>query len=258
MISNIFHLIFYKPIFNVFVYLYNVIPGHDAGIVILVLTLFIRLVLYPLTASSIKSQKSLQDMQPKLEEIKKLYPNDKQKQAQATMEMYKVHKVNPLASCLPVLLQLPILIALFWVFRDALASTNIAQNLYPFILNPGKINSITLGLFNLANPSIPLAILAGLAQFFQAKTMSRKSPPPNAGAGSKDENMAAMMNKQMLYVMPLLTVVIGFKFPAGLTLYWFFSTLLMVAQQVYMMRSNSSDSNSTPTQPSFIEGTIVK
>lgn len=258
MISNIFHIILYKPIFNLFIYLYNVIPGHDAGIVILTLTLLIRLVLYPLTAASIKSQKSLQEMQPKLEEIKKLYPNDKQKQAQATMEMYKTHKVNPLASCLPVLLQLPILIALFWVFRDALSSTNIAQNLYGFVLNPGTINATTLGLFSLAKPSIPLALLAGLAQFFQAKTLSRKRPPANAGAGAKDEDMAAMMNKQMLYVMPVMTAVIGIGFPAGLTLYWFFSTLLMIAQQAYMTRAASDDSNSTPSAPSIIEGTIVK
>ncbi len=256
MLSSIFHTVLYQPIFNLFVFLYNILPAHDVGLVILILTLIIRVVLYPLTASSIKAQKSLQEMQPKLEEIKKQYPGDKQKQAQATMELYKNHKVNPMASCLPVLLQLPILIALFWVFRDALASGNPIQNLYPFIHNPGTINPVTFGFFNLAVPNIVLAVLAGVAQFFQAKTMSRKRPPAGAGEGAKDEDMAAMMNKQMLYMMPLMTIIIGIRFQAGLTLYWLFSTLLMIAQQMYMNKNNNS--TTTPAQPPVIEGTIVK
>lgn len=233
---SLFNAILYQPIFNVFVFLYNFLPGHDVGLVILALTIFIRLVLYPLTNSSIKAQKSLQELQPKMGEIKKQYADDKQKQTQAIMELYKTSKVNPFTSCLPMLIQLPILIALYMVLQDGLASNNLGAMLYPFISNPGKINQISLGLFDMSKPNAVLAVLAGIAQYWQAKTLSKKSPPKEAGAGAKDEAMMTMMNKQMLYLMPAMTVLIGFSLPAGLTLYWFFGTLLMALQQVYLSK----------------------
>ncbi|MBI5729132.1 MAG: membrane protein insertase YidC [Candidatus Magasanikbacteria bacterium] len=256
MISSLFNIILYKPIFNLFVGLYNILPGHDLGVVIFVLTVLVRLALYPLTTSSIKAQKSMQELQPKMEAIKKDFPNDKQKQAEATMALYKTHKVNPLTSCLPMLVQLPLLIALFWVLRDGLASQNLGANLYSFVRNPGTLNPLSLGSFDLAKPSIALSVLAGLAQFFQAKTLTRKKAPKEAGAGGKDEDMAAMMNKQMLYVMPVMTVLIGFKFPAGLTLYWFLSTALMLAQQLFMFRKGD-EPGAPKADTKVIEGKII-
>lgn len=238
--SSLFNIILYKPLLNLFVWLYNVIPGHDLGIVILVVTLLTRLILYPLTNSSIKAQKSMQELQPKLDSIKKEFADDKQKQAQATMELYKNNKINPLASCLPLLIQLPILIAIFLVMRDGLASKNIAENLYPFVQNPGQLNAVSFSFINLAVPSAVLAVLAGIAQFFQARMFSRKNPPAEAGASGKDESMAAAMNKQMLYVMPIMTAFIGFQLPAGLSLYWLFSTLLTIAQQWLVFKKNKN------------------
>lgn len=247
----IFHVVLYQPIFNVFVLLYNVIPGHDVGMVILAITILVRLVLYPLTSSSIKAQRSMQELQPKMEAVKKEFAADKQKQTQAIMELYKTNKVNPITSCLPMLVQLPILIALYAVLRDGLASKDLATSLYSFIHNPGTINQISLGIFNMAQPNYVLALLAGAAQYFQAKTLSRKTPPKEAGEGSKDEAMMSMMNKQMLYMMPVMTVIIGLKLPAGLTLYWFFSTLLMALQQVALFKKHKTSGN-------IIEGEIVK
>lgn len=243
MLSSIFHTILYQPLFNLFVWLYDIIPGHDLGLVIVVITILTRLLLYPLMTSSIKAQKSMQDMQPKLDAIKKEFASDKQKQAAATMELYKTHKINPLTSCLPLLVQLPLLIALFWVLRDGLASKNVVQNLYPFVQNPGILNAISFGLLNLALPSIPLAVLAGLAQFVQARMMSRKTPPKEAGAGAKDEDMTAAMNKQMTYLMPVMTAIIGIRLPAGVTLYWFFSTLLLAGQQWFIFKKSKQVDN---------------
>lgn len=254
MITSVFNAILYRPLFNIFVELYNILPGHDVGLVIVVITILLRLVVYPLTNSSIKAQRSMQALQPKLEALKKQYKDDQQKMAQATMELYKNHKVNPITSCLPLLVQLPILLALYWVMQDALNSNNLSAQLYSFVANPGTINPLTLGRFNLLSPSIWLALLAGGAQFLQARTMSRQMPPKNAGEGSKDEGMAAMMNKQMLYVMPVMTAVIGFSLPAGLTLYWFWSTILMAAQQYYLTYKDKKDeSKSAP-----LEGEVIK
>ena len=252
MLSSFFHSVLYQPLFNVFVGLYNLVPGHDVGVVILVITVVIRLIVYPLTSSAIKAQRSLQELQPKLEELKKQYAGNQQELARATMELYKNNKVNPFASCLPMLIQLPILIALYMVLRDGLTSVNLDKNLYSFVFNPGHIDTVTLGLFDLQKPAWVLAILAALAQFWQTKSMSRKQPPKQAGAGSKDEGMMATMNKQMLYMMPILTFVIGLSLPAGLTLYWFFSTLLMGLQQVILNRAAKEKE-----EVKVIEGQVV-
>ncbi len=249
---QLFHVVLYQPIFNIFVGIYDLIP--DAGVVILLITVLIRLALYPMTNKSIKAQRSLQELQPKMNELKKKYKDDKQKQTQALMELYKTNKVNPMGSCLPMLIQLPILIALYMVLRDGLASNNLVENLYSFIPNPGTINSMSLKIFDLAKPSVVLAIMAGGAQFLQAKTMVRKQAPKEAGEGAKDENMMAMMNKQMLYFMPVITVIIGISLPAGLTLYWFCSTALMAGQQVLLNRKKDESEK----DDKIIEGEIVK
>ncbi|HOX61130.1 MAG TPA: YidC/Oxa1 family membrane protein insertase [Candidatus Magasanikbacteria bacterium] len=250
--SGLFHTFLYQPLFNIFVGLYNLIP--DVGVGILLITIIVKAILYPLNSSSIKAQKSLSDMQPKIDALKAKYKDEKQKIAEETMKLYKENKINPMASCLPLLVQLPIFIALYWVLRDGL-STNNFDTLYSFVKNPGSINTVTLGLVDLKNNSLILAIFAGAAQFWQAKSMMRKKAPVEAGAGAKDENMMSMMNKQMLYLMPVMTVLIGMKLPGGLSLYWFLSTALMALQQMLVMRTPSAGG---PTAPTAIEGKIVK
>lgn len=259
---QLFHTVLYQPIFNLFVGLYDYLPGSDVGLVILIITILVRLALYPMTSKSIRAQRNMQELQPKLNKIKQQYKDDKQKQTQAIMELYKKSKVNPLGSCLPLLIQLPILIALYMVMRDALASVDLAKNLYSFIPNPGTISPKSLGYFELGQPDKVLAFLAGAAQYWQARTMSRKQTrmmaPKSAGKGAKDENMMAMMNKQMLYFMPVITVVIGFSLPAGLTLYWFFSTLLMAFQQMWLTKKADKEDAAKKTESGAIEGEVVK
>lgn len=232
--SHLLQVILYQPLFNVFVGLYNLIP--DVGVVILIITLLLKLALYPLTKSSIKSQKALTDLQPKLEEIKAKNKGNQQAIAQETMKLYKENKVNPFSSCLPLIIQLPILIALYYVLRTGLTNGGNYDLLYSFVGRPEYINTISLGFIELGKSSIVLAFLAGAAQFWQTKMMVHKKPPVNAGAGAKDESMAAMMNKQMLYMMPIITVFVGFSLPAGLTLYWFLSTLLTALQQLVVFK----------------------
>lgn len=244
MFSSLFNTILYQPIFNVFIGFYNIIPTHDAGLVILIMTFLIRVLVYPLTSQAIKSQKSMQELQPKMQAVKEKYKDDQQKQATALMELYKEHKVNPLTSCLPILIQLPILIALYMVLRDGLVSSDLSKNLYSFVANPGVINPLAFGFLDLKKTSIVLAVLAGVAQYFQAANMLTSKAPSNAGKGALDENMTAMMNKQMKYMMPVLTVFIGMGLPSGLTLYWFFSTLLTWLQQK-LLTKKPSDSDTT-------------
>ena len=242
----LYNIIFYQPIFNLLIWLYNVIPGHDIGVAIIILTVIIRVLLYPLSLQSIKSQKALSDLQPKIEDLKKKYADNKEKMAQEMMALYKAEKVNPASSCLPLLIQFPFLIAVYQVFRNGLASDGFNM-LYPFVANPGQISAISMGFLDLAVSSWPLAILAGLAQFWQTKMMiSRKQPPIKTDKpmeGSKDEAMLSIMNKQMTYIAPIMTVIIGISLPAGLTLYWFLSTLLLALQQLFIFNKKSADVN---------------
>jgi len=232
--SEIFNVIFYQPVLNLLVFLYNLTPGHDIGVAIIIMTVIIKLVLLPLSKQSIKSQKALQELQPKIDEIKKKYAANKSEQGRQMMELYKQEKVNPFSSCLPLLIQLPFLWAVFMVFQDGLKGRSL-ELVYSFIYRPEVINTVSLGFINLAKPNYVLAVLAGLAQFWQAKMMTTKRPAVH-GNGAKDEDLMAIMNKQMLYFMPALTVFIGLSFPGGLALYWLVTTLLTALQQLYLFK----------------------
>lgn len=233
-----FTTIFYQPIFNLFVWLYNVIPGQDAGVVIIVITLIVRGILYPFYRSQVKAQKAMQDLQPKMAAIKAEFANDKEKQAKAMMDMYKEHKVNPFSSCLPLLVQLPIFIAVYQVLRDGLTKSDSFDLLYSFVARPDMINPMFFGILDLSQRSIILAVLAGAAQFWQSKMLFAQRPDPNLRKqeGAKDEDTMAIMNKQMMYIMPIMITVIGFSLPSGLSLYWLISTLFMIAQQYIAFR----------------------
>ncbi len=252
--KELFTTIIYQPIFNLFVWFYNLVG--DVGIAILLITILFQLILYPLNSKSIKAQRALSDMQPKLDKLKKEFKDDQQKLATETMKLYKEHKINPFGSCLPVLIQIPIFLALFYVFKGAFGNTSF-ELLYPFISNPGSIDPVSLRVFDLSGKSAILAVLAGGAQFVQTKMLTTKRPPTVAGEGSKDEGMAAMMNKQMLYMMPILTVVIGFQFPAGVVLYWFFRTALAAGQQWILFRKNKNSMGGPTSGGDVIEGKIV-
>lgn len=247
--GNIFTVIFYQPILNLLVILYNTVSFQDLGIAIILLTIIIKLILWPLGQKSIKSQKQLQDLQPKMEELKKKFADDKVGLSQATMDLYKNNKINPFSSCLPVLIQLPFLWAVYRVFRDGLS--NKLDLVYPFISKPSVINSLSFGFLDLGKPNIYLAVLAGLAQFWQAKMMMTKRAPIKT-EGSKDEDMTAIMNKQMLYFMPAVTIFIGISLPGGLTFYWFVLTVLTALQQLLVFKKTPSSQNG------IIEGQIIK
>ncbi|OGH64675.1 MAG: hypothetical protein A2821_04460 [Candidatus Magasanikbacteria bacterium RIFCSPHIGHO2_01_FULL_41_23] len=246
----LFTTLIYQPIFNIFVGFYWLIP--DMGVVILLVTILSKILLYPLTTKSIKAQRSLTELQPKLEELKKQYKDDQTKMAAETMKLYREHKINPLSSCLPILIQLPIFIALYWVLESVLKSGQF-DLLYPFIKNPGTIKTVTFGFLDLHQPSIVMAVLAGAAQYWQARSMINKKSPTSVKAPGEENNMSAMMNKQMLYFMPAMTVIVGWQLSAGLTLYWFFSTVLTALQQEYILRRSTSSGK----LDKVIEGKIV-
>jgi len=234
-----FQTFFYQPILNLLVLIYNLIPGHDLGIAIILLTIIIKLLLFPLSKKSIESQKKLQELQPKINEIKEKYKDKKEEMGKAMMELYKKDKVNPLSSCFPLLIQMPFLFAVFRVFRNGFSASNLIL-VYGFIHKPEIINMISFGFIDLSKPQIVIAVLAGLAQFWQSKMMITKRPEIKSD-GAKDEDMMAIMNKQMVYFMPLMTIFIGMSFPGGLALYWLTNTLISGIQQMYLFKKKENN-----------------
>jgi len=243
MIGQIFQTLFIQPILNLLVWLYLYVPGQDIGIAIILLTIVIKLLLYPLTHLQIKQQLAMQELQPKIEEVRKTFKDDKEAQASELMKLYQKEKVNPASSCLPLLVQLPVFIGLYRALSVGLSSKSL-NLLYPFVANPGLVDPTFLGFFDLTKPNYVLAILAALIQFVQTKqilkppaaTIAPLPPEVQGSKGAKDEGMAASMNKQMTYVMPLVTAVIGFSLPGGLTLYWLVMSLLTLVQQTFVLR----------------------
>lgn len=224
----LYQTLLYQPIFNLSVGLYDLL-FHDFGLVIIGLVVIVRGALWPLTHRSLTNQKAMMDLQPKIKAVQEKFKDNKEEQAKAMMALYAENKVSPLSSCLPLLIQLPLFIALYRVLSAGLKSEHLDQ-LYGFVPNPGTMSTIAFGFLDLSKASIVVAILAAGAQFLQARMMMRKDPKVHT-EGSKDEDTMAMMNKQMMYMMPAMTLFIGWKLPAGLTLYWLLTNLAMVAQQ---------------------------
>lgn len=233
LISLIFNEVLYRPLFNGLIFLYNIIPLHDFGIAIILLTVIIRLILYPLNQKAITSQKALGELAPQIKEIQNKYPVDKVKQSQALMELYKKNKVNPASGCLPLLIQLPILLALYQVFWNGLNPDSLKM-LYSFIVSPGQVDPMFIGLINLSKANALLAVLAGIFTFWQSKMMINLQSPTT----TRGSDFSAALNKQMVYFMPLVTVFISWKLPAGLTLYWVATTLAGIVQQYFVIRKS--------------------
>lgn len=232
LIVTIFNETLSRPLYNLLVWTYNVIPGHDLGVAIILVTVFLRVLLYPLSDKALRSQKALQNLQPKIKELQKKFKN-KEEQARAMMGFYKEHKINPLSGCLPLLIQLPILIALYRVFLTGLEPDSL-NSLYSFVKNPGELNPMFFGVMNLAQPSHILAVLAGLSQFLQAKSAFPKTSGAPSGTGP---DFSKSMQQSMIYMMPLFMVFIAWKFPAGLALYWVVTMLFSLGQQVIVNRA---------------------
>ncbi|MEI7621085.1 MAG: YidC/Oxa1 family membrane protein insertase [Candidatus Moraniibacteriota bacterium] len=237
----LFHTIVYQPLYNILIFLYNVIPGKDFGISIILITILLRTLLIPLYKQQIESQKKLQELQPKIKALQEKTKHNKEQQTKQLMELYKENQTNPFSGCLPLIVQLVFLIAIYQVLITISSNGLVADTaqLYSFVADPGKINQLFIFLVDLTKPSIVIAALAAVTQYFQTKMLMDQQPVSTVAPDSDKPDIAQMMNKQMLYLGPFLTLFIGIKFPAGLSLYWLAGTIFMLVQQILMQKKAS-------------------
>lgn len=249
-ITRVWRTAVYNPILNALVAIIIYLPGHQLALAIIGLTLVIRTILLVPSIKAIRAQKRMQEVQPKLEKLKEKYKDDQAKLAQETMLLWKTHKVHPLSSCTPLLIQFPILIALFYVVSGGL-SPDKAFLIYEFLpeFSLADINSQFL-MFDLLERSIivfPVSI--GLLQFIQMQLMTQKNKKKNAKKSEKKSaaNEMEQANQMMKYVMPVMIAVFASQLPAAVGLYWGTSTFYGILQQLVVNKegpNNSSSSNS--------------
>jgi YidC/Oxa1 family membrane protein insertase len=224
--------VIYIPLLNILIFTYYYVP--DLGIAIILLTLVIRLLMLPSFHKSLKQQKMMQALQPKINEIREKYKTDKQAEMKAMMELYRENDVNPLGSCSTLLIQLPILFALSTLFTR-IGNQDVVKDLYNFVPHPAEINTYFLGFIDLAakNNYILVGSAAAL-QFVQTKLTMPKHKSTDA--------MQNTMQNSMLYFFPVMLFVSILALPAALALYIIITTLFSVGQQYYILRQEAKES----------------
>lgn len=218
----IFREFIYKPLLNALVWLYDTVAIHELGIAIILLTILVRLIIYPLFHQGIKYQRVIQELRPELDRIKTKHKNNREEQTKATLELFRKHKLNPMAPLLSLPIQLPLFLGLYVIFLNGFGET-IEPWLYSFTPHPGELNQTLFGLIDLKEASPVVAVFAALAQYFQGKISFTSSTAP-------------AMRVVMLYFLPGLILVTLFKFPAAVGLYWLTTTVFSIIQQIIVNR----------------------
>jgi len=240
MFSSIWHNFFFDPVYNSLVFFIDIIPGGDVGLAIIATVLLVKTILLPISIKAVKTQKIMREIEPKLKEIKEKHKEDKQEQAQAMMAVYRDAGMNPFASILLVLLQIPIIIALYFSVSTgggvSLPDINV-DLLYSFIAEPTAVTMDFIGLVDINGRSLFLALAAGVTQYIHVTlTMPKLAPKePGAEPNFKDDFMRNMQT-QMKYVMPVLITVVAYTISAAIALYFLVSNLTSIAQEYFVRK----------------------
>jgi len=235
-LQNVWDVALYKPLLNALAFLVSAIPGGDIGIAIIILTLLVKAILFPFSQHSIVSQAKVKKLEPELAKIK-ASGKPKEEQARMTMELYKERKVNPFSGCLPTLIQIPIIFALYYVFYKGI---NFDPSvLYSFISAPPHINMSFLGIVDIGGKSLVLALLAGVSQYLQAHFMPKSpvlAPRDPSKKASFQESLTKSMSVQMKYIFPIIVTFIAYQISGAVALYWITSNIFIIGQQIYVER----------------------
>ena len=202
--------------------IYGVVGNY--GIAIIIVTILMRIIVFPLTLKQEKSMKKMRELQPELEKIKEKYKDNPQEYQQKTAELYRESGVNPLGGCLPLLIQMPVFVALYWAFSGNAIPAD-AKFLWFTLKQPDRLFMIGNFAFNL------LPILNVGVTYIQQKIMT--------SATSGQESNQQMQT--MLYMMPLMMLFIFYKMPSGVTLYYLVSGALSLVQQYFILKGRSDD-----------------
>lgn len=242
---NLYHQLIFRPLYNGLVYLMDILPWIDIGIAVVIFTVIIKFILYPLSKSSLLTQVRMKEIEPEVNKLKAQYANDKQAQALKVMQLYKERKIKPFAGILLIAIQLPILLALISVFYKIIPTIH-AEYLYSFVSVP-LVKTQFLGFIDLTQKSLILSIATGVIQYLQLHFSLASRPPllPEKG-GQLDfsTQLATNMSKQMKFIVPLIAFasvywLIPAQFPQAasiIAIYWSVSSLFTLAQELIIRK----------------------
>lgn len=233
MSEGIFGTLVTTPLYNGIVFLMQIMPWADLGIAVIIFTVAIRLILFPLAQSSLRTQMVAQKIQPEIDKLREKHKDNPQEQARAIMEVYRTNRINPFSSIFFLFIQIPIIFGLYFMFlKSGLPIVNEAF-LYSFVNGPEHASTLFLGLVDMTARSIPIAVLAGITQFIQARLM--KTPEPKK-EGSFGHDFMKGLQFQMKYIFPVIIVFVSAALPASIALYWTTSNLFSIAQEAVIRK----------------------
>ncbi len=242
----LFNELLYRPLFNSMVFFYNIIPGANIGLAIILTTILVRVLMIPLYRASIKSQREITIIQPIVKELQVKYKDDRQKLSEELMKAYKDHNVNPFAGILLLIVQIPVLIAIYQVSLNIFTPEKYATA-YSFIAFPESFNPTFWGLINVSDSkNVILALLVGLSQYYQIRLIMKRTQPAkkkeskksNKKKSEKSEELdfATTLNKQMMFLMPILVTIFAYTLPITMSLYWITTTLFTIVQEFFLIK----------------------
>jgi len=234
-----FKVVLFIPLYNLLLFLTGIVPWGDLGLAIIILTIMVKIVIFPLYAKSVYTQIKLKSIEGKLKELKEKYKDNLNEQSRKMLELYREEKINPLSGFLVLFIQIPVVVTLFYVFKDSFVLR--PELIYSFTVAPANIQTDFFGLVDLTmNHHYFISLLTGLAQFWQTKLMlpprAPKSLQTSGGKKSFTEDLAKSMDLQMRYMMPILMVGIAFTLPAAIAFYWITSSLFSAVYETFLIK----------------------
>jgi len=236
-----FNTLIVQPLLNLVLFFYAILPYHDLGVAIIIVTILVRLLVWPLASKQLHSQRAMQKLAPEIAKLRKKAGGDKQKESQMLMELYKEKGISPFASLTPILIQMPLLIAFYYALRHAVQAGDIANMVYQSVANMPAIKEITanpaafkpmlFGIVDLAKPNLVIAVAAAVAQYVQTKQIMPKK------SGEKGDT-AAQVAQMSVLLFPFMTFLFAMSLPSALGLYWLVASLVSIFQQWLILRKD--------------------
>ena len=231
-----FHTLFYKPMYNALIFILDILPNHDVATAVVILTILIKIILLPLSHKMFKTQILQRKIQPIISKIQEEYKDNKQMLGVKMLEVYKEYKLNPFSSLLLMIIQIPIVFALYFVFANGGLPEIVLADLYSFVSHVNNINYILLGVdFTKAN--VLVGFIAGLSQYIQIRLSLQNMKPVDPSKPISEMKPEEMMQKQMSFMMkyfiPILIFIASIKVSAAVALYWIISSMFMIVQELY-------------------------
>jgi YidC/Oxa1 family membrane protein insertase len=238
-----FHTLFYKPIYNALIFILDILPNHSVAIAVIVLTIIIKLILLPLSYKMFRTQIIQRKIQPLISKLQEEYKDNKQMLGLKMLELYKEHKLNPFSSILLMIIQIPIVFALYFVFANGGLPNIVVEDLYSFISQVNNINPFLFGL-DFTKASVLVGLIAAVAQYGQIRLSLQNMPAVSDKPLSEmkpEEMMQKQMSFMMKYFIPIIILIASVKVSAAVALYWIVSSVFMIAQELYFRGKHKED-----------------